>query len=113
MPLHDARRGACLRFPPATGSVVLMLRITEDAATLVCALTNESDRSGQSGLRIIVDPVNNSLSMGIASAPALADAVVSRGAARVFLSPSASYRLQRRTLRAELSADRSLFFLDA
>lgn len=89
-----------------------MLRITEDAATLVCALTNDADRSGRSGLRIIVDPVNNSLSMGIATAPALADAVVSRGDARVFLSPRAARRLHQRTLRAELSTARSLFFLD-
>jgi hypothetical protein len=90
-----------------------MLRIAEDAATLVCALTNAADRSGRSGLRIIVDPVNNSLSMGIASGPALADAVVSRGGARVFLSPPAARRLHKRTLRAELSTDRSLFFLDS
>jgi hypothetical protein len=89
-----------------------MLRITEDAATLVCALTGDADRSGQSGLRIIVDPVHHSLSMGIASSPAPADEVISKNAARVFLSPSAAHRLRRRTLRAELSGDRSLFFLD-
>jgi hypothetical protein len=101
-----------LHYLPAGVSVVMMFRITENAATLVYALTNDVDPSGQSGLRIIVDPVNNSLSMGIASAPALSDAVVSRGGARVFLSRPASDRLQHRTLRAELSADRSLFFLD-
>jgi Fe-S cluster assembly iron-binding protein IscA len=89
-----------------------MLQITEDAATLVRALTDDADRSGEAGLRIVVDPVNDSLSMAIASAPAASDAVVSRSAARVFLSPSAASRLDDRTLRAELSEDRSLFFLD-
>jgi Fe-S cluster assembly iron-binding protein IscA len=89
-----------------------MLRMTEDAATLVCALTDDANRSAQSGLRIIVDPIHHSLSMGIANSPTPGDEVVSKGSARVFLSPSAAQRLHRRTLRAELSADRSLFFLD-
>jgi Fe-S cluster assembly iron-binding protein IscA len=91
--------------------VVLMLRITEDAATLVTALTSAEDRSGHSGLRIIIDPVHHSLSMGIARRQP-DDAVISKGSARVFLAPSAAHRLRRRTLRAELSADRSVFFLD-
>jgi hypothetical protein len=89
-----------------------MLRITEDAATLVCALTSHADDSGHSGLRIVVDPVHHSLSMGIASSPAPADTLVIKGAAQVFLSPSAAQRLRLRTLCAELSSDRSLFFLD-
>jgi Fe-S cluster assembly iron-binding protein IscA len=92
--------------------VVVMLIITEDAALLVRALTDDADRSYGSGLRIIVDPTHHSLSMGVASCPARGDTVVSHGTARVFLSPSAAHRLHRRTLRAELSADRSLFFLD-
>jgi Fe-S cluster assembly iron-binding protein IscA len=90
-----------------------MLKITEDAATLVTALTSAEDRSGQSGLRIIIDPVHHSLSMGIARRPQPADTVVSKGSAHVFLAPSAAHLLRRRTLRAELSADRSLFFLDS
>lgn len=90
-----------------------VLRITEDAATLVCTLIRDSDRCGQSGLRIVVDPIHHSLSMSIESAPAPDDAVVRRGAAQVYLSPPAAHRLRRRTLRAELSADRSLFFLDS
>jgi Fe-S cluster assembly iron-binding protein IscA len=89
-----------------------MLRITEDAATLVTALTSAEDSSGQSGLRIVIDPVHRSLSMGIARCPQPADAVVSSGSARVFLAPSAAHRLRHRTLRAELTADRSVFFLD-
>jgi Fe-S cluster assembly iron-binding protein IscA len=89
-----------------------MLRITEDAATLVRTLTSNAGRAGDAGLRVIVDPVNDSLSMGLSDAPAESDAVVSKDAALVFLSPSAAHRLDKRTLRAELSEDRSLFFLD-
>lgn len=89
-----------------------MLTITEDAAILVRALTDDADRSHGSGLRIIVDPTHHSLSMGVATSPAPGDTVLTHGTVRVFLSPSAARRLHRRTLRAELSADRSLFFLD-
>jgi Fe-S cluster assembly iron-binding protein IscA len=101
-----------LRYLLVAANVVMMLRITDEAATLVRTVTGRADRSPQAGLRIIVDPVNHSLSMGIAATPAPADAVVRRGAARVFMSPSAADRLDGRTLRAELSEERSLFFLD-
>ena len=102
-----------LLYLPVRVSVGKVLKITEDAATLVCTLTSDTGRRGQSGLRIVVDPIHHSLSMSIASGPAPADAVVRKGAAQVYLSPSAAHRLRRRTLRAELSADRSLFFLDS
>jgi len=89
-----------------------MLKMTADAARLVCDVTNRADSSAKAGLRIVVDPVHDSLSMGIATAPAPEDAVITRDGARVFLSRSAARRLYQRTLRAELSANRSLFFLD-
>jgi Fe-S cluster assembly iron-binding protein IscA len=88
-----------------------MLRITDDARTLICTLTATTATTGRSGLRIVVNPVHNSLSMSVARAPEPSDSVVSRGQARVFLSPSASRRLHRRTLRAEVSETRSAFFL--
>jgi Fe-S cluster assembly iron-binding protein IscA len=90
-----------------------MLRVTEDAANLVRTLTESAQSPDQAGLRIIVDPVNHSLSMGIANAASPADAVVRSGNARVFLSPAAARRLRNRSLRAEISEDRSLFFLDS
>jgi Fe-S cluster assembly iron-binding protein IscA len=90
-----------------------MLTITEDAATLVRSLTKDADGSRQAGLRIIVDPVHHSLSMGIADSPASADSVVVGYGARLFLSPLAAARLNSRTLRAEVSRARSVFFLDA
>jgi hypothetical protein len=76
------------------------------------AVRTVSAQHAEAGLRIMVDPVNDSLSMGIATAPAPEDAVIIRDGTRVFLSRSAGRRLHRRTLRAELSANRSLFFLD-
>jgi Fe-S cluster assembly iron-binding protein IscA len=89
-----------------------MLEMTADAARLVCDVTNQADSSAEAGLRIVVDPVHDSLSMAIAATPAREDAVITRDGARVFLSRSAARRLHQRTLRAELSANRSLFFLD-
>jgi hypothetical protein len=89
-----------------------MLRMTDDAATLVCTLTANLGTSADGGLRVIVDPVHHSLSMGISEIPAASDVIVSNGAARVFLSPVAAQRLEKRTLRADLSKDRSVFFLD-
>jgi Fe-S cluster assembly iron-binding protein IscA len=89
-----------------------MLTITETAATLVRTLTRDANLSQQAGLRIVVDRVNDSLSMALAGTPGSSDAVVDCLGARVFLSPSASHRLSQRTLRAEISPDRSLFFLD-
>lgn len=89
-----------------------MLEMTADAARLVCDVTNRTDSSAEAGLRIVVDPVHDSLSMGIATAPSPEDEVITRDGARLFLSRSAARRLHQRTLRAELSANRSLFFLD-
>jgi Fe-S cluster assembly iron-binding protein IscA len=89
-----------------------MLRMTENAATLIDRLMQRAHSSSGAGLRIVVDPMKNSLSMGIAAAPRPDDAVVYRGVARIFLSPLAARRLQRRTLGAELTTGRSSFFLD-
>jgi Fe-S cluster assembly iron-binding protein IscA len=89
-----------------------MLSLTKHAAALARTLTKRADTSPGAGLRIIVDPVHDSLSMAIASAPASADVIVAKDNARVFLSPSAAHRLRDRTMRAEITEDRSVFFLD-
>ena len=89
-----------------------MLTITEDAAALIRTLRQDAALWEQAGLRIVVDPTNLSLSMGLAVTPSPGDAVVDRYGARVFLSPSAAYRLGRGTLQAEITEGRSLFFLD-
>lgn len=89
-----------------------MLTITRDAAALVRVLTNATHLSEHAALRIMVDPVHHSLSMGLAATPRPRDAVVVSHGARVFLSPSAAHRLIDQTLGAEISAARTVFFLD-
>jgi iron-sulfur cluster assembly protein len=91
----------------------LMLTLTPDAARLVRALTADAHLSPAAGLRIIIDPLHCSLSMHIATAPVQADSIVQSAGARVFLSPAAASRLDGRTLRADISPDRSAFFLDS
>lgn len=89
-----------------------MLMLSDEAARLVRTLTHDADLPKDAGVRIVVDPRHNSLSMALATEPEPADVVVARQGARVFLTASASRRLQRRTLRAELTDSRTLFFLD-
>jgi Fe-S cluster assembly iron-binding protein IscA len=90
-----------------------MFSITKHAAGLVRKLTIGANASPEAGLRIVVDPHHGSLSMGIADRPAAADVVVAKDEARVFLSPSAVRRLGDRTMRAEITEDRSVLFLDS
>ena len=89
-----------------------MLTITEDAATLIRTLRQDAGLAEQAGLRMVIDPTNLSLSMDLAVAPAAGDAVVDRYGARVFLSPTAAYRLRGGTLQAEINEERPHFFLD-
>jgi hypothetical protein len=49
--------------------------------------------------------------MGLAVAPESADAVIARDGALLFLSPLAAERVQERTLCAEITPERSAFFL--
>lgn len=90
-----------------------MLAISDDAARLVATLMNDADLPEEAGLRIVVHPRHNSLSMALATEPEPADVIVASQGARVFMTASASRRLQRRTLKAELTDSRSLFFLDS
>lgn len=90
-----------------------MLVISGEAAQLVRTLAEDADLPDHAGLRIVVDPTHNSLSMALAAEPDPADVVVATQGARVFMTASASRRLQRRTLRAELTDSRTLFFLDS
>jgi hypothetical protein len=49
--------------------------------------------------------------MGLASAPKRNDAVIARDGALLFLSGPAAERLEGRTLCAEITSTRSVFFL--
>lgn len=89
-----------------------MLSITKHAAKLIRTLTKRANGSPGAGLRIRVDPLHDSLSMGIADEPDASDVVLTKDEARVFLSPAAAHRLGDRTMRAEITEQRSVFFLD-
>jgi Fe-S cluster assembly iron-binding protein IscA len=89
-----------------------MLKITPEAARLTRSLVRDSDSPQRGGLRIVLNPVTHSLSMGLAPAPEPADAVVARDGALLFLSQPAAERMQNLTLRAEISTTKSVFFLE-
>jgi Fe-S cluster assembly iron-binding protein IscA len=89
-----------------------VLTISHDAARLVRALTQDADLPDGAGMRIVIDQNHRSLSMGLARHPEPDDTIVTSNGVRVFLSESASKRLDRRDLRAELTEKRSRFFLD-
>ena len=84
-----------------------MLTVSDDAATLIHSLISQAERVGRTGLRIVIDSDHDSLSMSLADVPLQADDIVVAGEARVFPSPSASRRLDQRTLRAAVSEHRS------
>lgn len=89
-----------------------MLSITEDAARLVRTLIRDAALPEDAGIRIVVDPTHNSVSMGFAVEPEPQDVVLTARGAHVFLAPSAARRLGRRTLHAEINTTRNSFFLD-
>jgi Fe-S cluster assembly iron-binding protein IscA len=89
-----------------------VLRITPDAAILVRSLLDDASLPAGAGLRIVTDPACHSLSMSLAATKATEDTEVTRGEARLFLSPSVARGLTRRTLCAEITAERSVFFLN-
>jgi Fe-S cluster assembly iron-binding protein IscA len=86
--------------------------MTEDAAHLARTLVHRGSLPERGGLRIILNPVTHSLSMGLAAAPERADAVIARDGAVLFVSAPAAERMQGRTLCAEITPTRSTFFLD-
>ena len=88
-----------------------MLKVTADAAQLARTLTHQGAARQHGGLRIVMNPDTNSLSMGIAHAPERSDAVIARDGALLFLSGPAAERLDGRTLCAEITTTRSVFFL--
>lgn len=90
-----------------------MLTVTKEAAALIQALSRKAGATSRSGLRIVIDPVHDSLSMSLADGATSGEAVVASGGTRVFLSAAASQRLTTRVLRADTTATRSSFFLSA
>lgn len=89
-----------------------MLKVTADAAQLARSLTDTDSTRRRGGLRIELNPDTNSLSMGLAPAPKRNDAVIAQNGALLFLSGPAAERLEGRTLCAEITSTRSVFFLE-
>lgn len=89
-----------------------MLSLTDTAADLVRTLADDAGLPPSGGVRIDTDPSSHALSMGLSANPDNADTVVAKHGARLFLSSPAAERLADATLCAEVSADRSVFFLD-
>jgi iron-sulfur cluster assembly protein len=89
-----------------------ILTITEEAATLIGTLSAKAQLPEQGGLRIGIDSAYHSLSMALVHAPQKTEAVIASRGARVFLPIPVARRLVDRTLRAEITEARSLFFLD-
>lgn len=87
------------------------LAVSQDAATLVRHLVETAGLPAGAGVRIVIDSHHHSLSMGLARGPEPQDEVISSDGARLFLSQPATGRLRHRTLRAELTDDRSAFFI--
>lgn len=90
-----------------------MLTITENAAHLVRILMQKAGLAeDKSGLRIVIDADNDSLSMDLAEGAEATDSTVGDHGTHVFLSPPAAARLSERTLNAEVTETRSTFFLN-
>jgi hypothetical protein len=85
--------------------------ITPSAADLVRTLAEQADLPPHGGLRIVVNPATNSLSMGLVAGPAGDDIILDRHAARVFLTADAADRLRGLVLHAEVTDTRAVFFL--
>lgn len=88
-----------------------MLTVSPEAAVLVRQLVETADLPEGSGVRIVIDGQHHSLSMGLARGPEPQDDVILSGGACVFLSQPATGRLEARTLEAEVTDLRSVFYL--
>jgi hypothetical protein len=89
-----------------------LIAMTEEAAHLVRTLSHHALLPERGGLRIVVNPMTRSLSMGLAAGPEHADAVIARDGALLFVCATAVERMHGRTLCAQLTPTGSAFFLE-
>lgn len=90
-----------------------MLHLTDEAATMIAALVENSDLPAGAGLRIAQRADRPCLAMALAPKPGPEDTVVVKRDAAVFLGPVARQRLARQTLDARSGSTGSAFFLQA
>lgn len=86
--------------------------VSKEAADLVLELIREAHLPAGAGLRIVIQPAHDSLSMSLARTAEKPESVVRGHGACVFLSRQAANRLHGKVLRAESTRHRSSFFLD-
>ena len=88
-----------------------MLKVTDDAATMIENLVQEGELPPGAGLRIAEREDHPSLAMTLAEAAEPEDVVLVEHSARVFLAPVAEARLADQTLDARTNELGSAFFV--
>ena len=82
-----------------------MLVLTHDAATIIRAIVDQSDKPEESGLRIAARDVQGdeaTLELSVAEQPDALDEVVEQAGAQVFLEPLAAEALSDKVLDASV-----------
>jgi iron-sulfur cluster assembly protein len=93
--------------PKQTGAAVLTL--TDQAQTVVRALTSDPQVPESAGLRIA--PGNDGLELLVVAEPVPGDALIEDGGVRVFVEPQAATLLEDQTLDAQVEGGEVNFFL--
>ncbi len=87
-----------------------MMKMTDEAASLIVSLLTETALPSSAGLRLRTDPHRGSLDMSLSAQPRKQDLVVDHGGALLFVTPAVAERLADTTLHAQID-DRPAFFL--
>ena len=87
-----------------------MITMTDEAATLIATLVNDSDLPASSGLRLGTNPFIGSLTMSLSPRPNTSDIVIDHYGALLFLAPTVADKLTDQTLSAQVQ-DRPAFYL--
>lgn len=88
-----------------------MLRLTDQAASMITELIDDADLPDSAGLRIHQRDDHTSLAMDLADEPAPDDVVVLVHDAAVFLAPLAAARVDEQVLDARSGETGSAFYL--
>ena len=86
-----------------------MLTLTDQAQTIVRALTQDPQAPESAGLRIA--PGNEGLELLIVAEPVPGDALIDNDGVRVFVEPQAAQLLDEQTLDAQVDGGEVNFFL--
>lgn len=87
-----------------------MITVTDEAATLIISLVNDSHLPPSGGLRLGTDPFFGFLAMSLRPKPETDDVIVQHQGALLFLAPAVAATLTEQILQAQLQ-DRPAFYL--